>query len=203
MAEVAESAAPSNRSRRTRKDLLEAAVRLMRRGLRPSLEEIAEAALVSRATAYRYFPNADALLLEASFDVAIPGPDELFGAGAPGGDLAQRLERVDAALHDVVVANEAALRMMLSQSVLRAIGDADGEVPVRQDRRTPLIQAAVEGARGGLDPAALDLLVKSVALVVGPEAMIVCRDVLQLDDAQTRRVKRWAIQALAAAAQAS
>jgi hypothetical protein len=31
------------------------------------------------------------------------------------------------------------------------------------------------------------------ALVIGTEAMLVCKDVLQLDDAETRGVKRWTI----------
>jgi AcrR family transcriptional regulator len=174
----------------------------MKQGRRPTLEEVAEEAFVSRATAYRYFPNADALLLEASFDVAIPGPDELFRDGPQGDDPAARLDRVDAALHDATVANEASLRMMLSQSVLRALDSGgDGATPVRQDRRTPLIEAALEPARGRFEPAALDRLAKAVALLVGPEAIVVAKDVLQLDDAETRQVKRWAIHALAEAAQ--
>ena len=69
-----------NQRRRTRKDLLQAASRLMKQGHQPSLEEIAEEALVSRATAYRYFPSVEALLLEASFDVAIPEAGDLFPA---------------------------------------------------------------------------------------------------------------------------
>jgi hypothetical protein len=36
--------------------------------------------------------------------------------------------------------------------------------------------------------------------VIGTEGMIVCKDVLQLDDAEARKVKRWAIRALVAAA---
>ena len=68
-----------NQSTRTRKDLLEAALALMKQGRSPTLEEIAEEALVSRATAYRYFPSVEALLVEASFDVAVPEADELFG----------------------------------------------------------------------------------------------------------------------------
>ena len=62
----------ANQRRRTRKDLLEATTRLVRQGHQPSLEEIAAEAMVSRATAYRYFPKLDALLLEAALDVAIP-----------------------------------------------------------------------------------------------------------------------------------
>src|SRR5688572_21434479 len=78
-----------NQRRRTRKDLLQAAARLMKQGRQPSLEEIAEEALVSRATAYRYFPSVEALLLEASFDVAIPEADDLFPAQASGDPVAR------------------------------------------------------------------------------------------------------------------
>ena len=35
---------------------------------------------------------------------------------------------------------------------------------------------------------------------IGTEAMVVFKDVLQVDDAEARRVKRWAIRALVAAA---
>ena len=42
-----------NQKQRTRKDLLQAASRLTKQGLRPSLEEVAAEAMVSRATAYR------------------------------------------------------------------------------------------------------------------------------------------------------
>ena len=33
-------------------------------------------------SAYRYFPNVDALLVEAPLDGATPNPDELFGDGS-------------------------------------------------------------------------------------------------------------------------
>ena len=60
---MADTAGRPNQRRRTRKDLLDAATRLMRQGRKPSLEEVAEEALVSRATAYRYFASIDALLV--------------------------------------------------------------------------------------------------------------------------------------------
>jgi AcrR family transcriptional regulator len=189
-----------NQKRRTRKDLLQAASRLMRQGRSPSLEEIAEEALVSRATAYRYFPSVEALLLEASLDVAIPEAEALFRGGSPEDPVA-RLERVDTALHDMILANEAQLRLMLVHSLQRGFrGEADGEFPARQNRRTPLIEAALEPARSQFDPAALDTLGRALALIIGTEAMVVCKDVLQLDDAEARKVKRWAIRALVEAA---
>jgi AcrR family transcriptional regulator len=185
-----------NQRRRTRKDLLDAAARLVRQGRKPSLEEIAEEALVSRATAYRYFPSVEALLVEASFDIAIPAADDLFRDSAEGDPVA-RVQLVDKVLHDVVLANEAALRMVLAHSLQNAAaGLEEGEVLLRQNRRSPLIDAALKPARQQFSARTLDTLSKALALIIGTEGMIVIKDVLQLDDADARKVKQWAIRAL-------
>lgn len=197
---AAGSAQRPNQKRRTRKDLLRAAARLMKTGRKPALEEIAEEAMVSRATAYRYFPNVEALLLEASLDIAVPEAGAFFEGDSPQ-DPVERLERVDTMLHDMILANEAALRMMLANSVQRALrNDAPGDLPARQNRRTPLIEAALEPARGEFRPAALKNLTRALALIVGTESMVVFKDVLQIPDADARKVKRWAIRALVEAA---
>jgi AcrR family transcriptional regulator len=189
-----------NQKLRTRKDLLQTAARLIKQGHKPSLEEIAAQALVSRATAYRYFPSAEALLIEASFDVDTPQADAVF-RGAPPEDPVQRLERVDSAFHEMILANESSLRIMLVHSLQRSLnGKGSESIPARQNRRTPLIEAALAPARNQFRPADLKMLSKALALVIGTEAMMVFKDVLQLDDAETRKVKRWAIRALVEAA---
>jgi AcrR family transcriptional regulator len=198
-----EMAGRPNQRTRTRKDLLQAASRLMKQGRQPSLEDVAQEALVSRATAYRYFSSVDALLLEASFDIGVPEPEDLF-AGDASHDPVARVQRVDAALHDMILANEAPLRMMLVQTLQRSIrGEDDEDVPRRQNRRTPLIEAALEPARKQFTPATMDTLCKALALIIGTEAMVVLKDVLQLDDADARKVKQWAIHALVEAARKS
>ncbi|HEX2891134.1 helix-turn-helix domain-containing protein [Vineibacter terrae] len=197
---AAEAQGRPNQRRRTRKDLLQAAARLMKQGRKPSLEEIAEEALVSRATAYRYFPSVEALLLEASLDVAVPQAEDLFH-GSVSDDPVARLDQVDAALHDMILANEAQLRMMLVHSLQRGLAsEKNSDLPARQNRRTPLIQAALEPARHQFKPTSLQTLSRALALIIGTEAMVVFKDVLQLDDADARKVKRWAIRALVAAA---
>lgn len=188
-----------NQRRRTRKDLLQAATRLMRQGRKPSLEDIAEEAMVSRATAYRYFPRLEPLLLEAALDVAVPEADALFER-APTDDAVARVERVDDALHDMILANEAQLRTMLVHSLQRSIGGDGDALPARQNRRSPLIEAALSPVRRQFKPTALKHLAHALALVIGTEALVVCKDVLQLDDAEARKVKRWAIRALIEAA---
>jgi len=189
-----------NQKTRTRADLLQAASRLMQEGRTPTLEEVAEEALVSRATAYRYFPSIEALLVEAAVDVTVPDPGELFRDDTSRDPVA-RLQRADTALHDMILANEPLLRVMLAHTIQHgAQAGENGELPRRQNRRTPLIEAALEPARDQFKPGSLRVLANALALVMGTEAAIVVNDVLQLGDAEARKVKRWAIRALVEAA---
>jgi AcrR family transcriptional regulator len=183
---------------RTRKDLLQAASRLLKQGRKPGLEEIAAEAMVSRATAYRYFPHVEALLAEASLDVRAPLAEELF-ADDRSADPVARVERVDDALHDLVTTNEPQMRTMLAHSLSRAL-DPQDDTPARQNRRSALIDAALAPAHAQLAPGALKRLRHALAIVIGTEGVVVCKDVLRLDDAEARRVKRWAIRALVEAA---
>ena len=197
MADAAPTGRPNQRQR-PRKDLLNAAVRLMSKGAKPSLEEVAEEALVSRATAYRYFPSIEALLLEAGLDVAFPDLASVF-QDSPTGDPAERLVRAQSAVDQMIASNEPALRMMLMNSLQLSLRE---EKPgaARQNRRTPLIEAAIEPARRQLDPEALEHMKRALALVIGTEAMLVFKDVLQLSDEEARSTKRWAIRAFVDAA---
>jgi hypothetical protein len=64
-------------------------------------------------------------------------------------------EGVDRALHTMIAANEAALRMMLAQSLERsARGEIDAQMPLRQNRRTPPIEAALGLASDRFEPVA-------------------------------------------------
>jgi AcrR family transcriptional regulator len=193
------AAGRANQRNRTRKDLLQAAGRLMQQGRKPTLEEVAEEAMVSRATAYRYFASVEALVVEASLDLAVPEPQQLFADDASD-DPVVRLDRVDSALHAMIRANEASLRLMLMHSLQRAGNGEDGDIPPRQNRRTPLIEAALEPARNQFKPAALKNLVRALALIIGTEAMVVFKDVLRLEEAEAQKVRRWAIRALVEAA---
>jgi AcrR family transcriptional regulator len=185
-----------NQRQRTRHDLLSAAARLLRRGVTPTIESVAEAAMVSRATAYRYFPTIDALLVEAPLEDDIPDAQRLFADGAPA-DPEVRIDAAEAALHDMVYRNEAQLCRLLASSLNREARDG---TPVRQNRRSPLIDAALAPLRSRLSRAQYQRLSAALAVYFGPEAMVVFRDVLQIDSAQARRVKSWAVRALVRAA---
>ena len=116
-------------------------------------------------------------------------------------DPIDRLQKVDAAFDDMIRENEAPLRLMLARILERSVrGDAPSDLPARQNRRLPLIEAALDPARPGLDPAAFEKLVSALSIVIGTESFVVTKDVLQLSDAEAREVRRWAITALVDAA---
>ena len=190
--------ARDNQRLRTRKSLLEAASRLMRQGRTPTFEEVAEEALVSRATAYRYFAGIEPLLVEAALDLEFPDAASLFGGVAP--DPAERVQRASEAVAAMVRANEGALRVMLLNSLQGSVQGSNDASVGRQNRRTPLIEAALAPVLDQLDPADVPLLKNALALVIGTEEMLVFRDVLGLDDSEAGTVREWTIRALVEAA---
>jgi AcrR family transcriptional regulator len=194
-----ETAGRPNQKMRTRKDLLQTASRLMRQGRQLTLEEVAAEAMVSRATAYRYFPSIEALLTEAALDIETPQAEKLFGENVSE-DPATRLERVDQAFDDMILANERAMRMMLVNALQRTLNTDTDALPARQNRRTPLIEAALEPAKKDFKPSTYKNLTRALALIIGTEGRVVFKDVLRLDDSEARKVKRWAIRALVEAA---
>jgi AcrR family transcriptional regulator len=189
----------ANQRYRTRKDLIAAAERLMKNGHRPNLEEVAEAARVSRATAYRYFPNVEALLVEAPLDSAAPDIEALFKQDAST-DPEQRIDKAEAAMHRMAFDNETAIRLMLAATLTRAAQGHHSAVPLRQNRRGALIDAALAPARRRFGKDVYARLRAALALVFGSESMIVFRDVLRVDESAARRVKSWAVRALVRAA---
>ncbi len=185
---------------RTRQDLLQAAARLIKTGVVPTLADVAAEARVSRATAYRYYSNEKALLQDAALDHAAPTPEQLFAGDASRNPI-ERLLKADAALRKVVWENQNQFRLMLAR-VLEEAAKANGfpAEPVRQNRRTRLIEAALSPARDRFDDAVYRRLCAALALVLGTESMVVFRDVLQMDDPEAAEVERWAVEVLTRAA---
>ncbi len=181
---------------RTRKAIVRAAARLLERGGRPSLDGVAAEAEVSRATAYRYFPGLDALLSEAAVDALVPEPEDLFGADAPKG-AAERLALVDATFDRACREREVPLRLMLARTLERSVQPGGDEAPLRQNRRVPMIEQALAPLGSGVDR---EHLIPALAMVIGTEGLIALKDVVGLDEAQSRAVRRWAIAALLKAA---
>jgi AcrR family transcriptional regulator len=189
----------SRQQLRTRKMLLETAARLLREGTVPTMDQVAEAALVSRATIYRYFPNVEALLAEAPLESAMLEPDAVLRQFRSR-DAAERVDKAEAWMHEFCYAHERQLRVMLGTSLLGDTAAAANATMRRQNRRSALIASALEPVREQLGEELHARLSASLAVLFGTEAMIVFQDVLRLDAKSARRIKSWAARALVAAA---
>ncbi len=184
-----------NQKLRTRHALLAAAKELVDAGGTPTLAEVAEHALVSKTTAYRYFASADDLVAEVFFDRDFPTLATVFAS--VGDDPTERLLAVEAAVNDALLANELAMRLIVRNSLDVNLTATD-EPPLRLGRRRALIAAALGPLHDDLPPDALERLQDALAFVIGPEAIIAARDVCGLTPDQTRDVTRWAATALLA-----
>ena len=188
-----------NQKARTRQAIVRAAGALLARGDTPSLDDVAAEAKVSRATAYRYFPGLDALLGEAAVDLLLPEAGSLFDDEASG-DVADRLALVDETCDRACRSQEAALRLMLARMLERSAKAPADDTPLRQNRRVPLIREALAPVSDRLRKASRERLEHALAMIVGTEGFIALTDVVGLDEKEARAVRRWAIEALLAAA---
>jgi hypothetical protein len=79
-------------------------------------------------------------------------------------------------------------------------GKAKKKTPVRQNRRSALIEAALAPARDRFKDTVYDRLSKALALIFGTESMVVFRDVVPISSKEARAVKAWAAKTLVRAA---
>lgn len=189
----------SNQKARTRQAIVRAAGTLLARGEKPGLDDIAAEAGVSRATAYRYFPGLDALLGEAMVDLMVPEPTDLFDDRAPT-DPFERLALVDDTLDVACRRQELPLRLMLSRMLERSVDHSADAPPSRQNRRQPLLEAALAPLLPRLGERHLERLTQALAMIVGTEGFLALNDVIGLNESEARSVRRWAINALLVAA---
>lgn len=184
-----------NQKRRTRDAIKRAAADLIRAGEMPSMSDVAEAALVSKSTAYRYFPSQEALVAEVLLDAAVePGVrrlDELATHGTP----AERLDAVVRGDHELVTANEEAFRAGL-RAMLAPRGESAAVIPRRPANRLRYVGTALADLRDVLGEERWERLVAALALCVGIESILVTADICGLDARAAESVKRWAAGAL-------
>lgn len=181
---------------RTRRLMLETATRLMQAGVTPSVSEVAEAAEVSRATAYRYFPS-QAALVEAVVDEAL-GPILAWKSGSrdPQKRVADLLDTSLPRIDAFEATFRAALRLSLEEWAQRKAGAPASETPFRRGHRVDLLREALRPLNESLPAKKVQRLAQALSLIFGVEAMVVLKDMWKLDSDDTEDVVRWAASAL-------
>lgn len=179
--------------------LLDQAVVLVRRGRIPSVSEVAVAADVSRATAYRYFPSRSKLVSAVVAEALAP----IRRAVPQKGDAKQRLHQLLDRTYERFIDYEphlrAALQLALEHQSLEAAGLLEEE-PFRRGQRTEILKATLAPLRAELAPRVWNRLLKSLAVVYGIEPIVVLKDVCGASDREVEAVMRWMMDALVEAA---
>jgi AcrR family transcriptional regulator len=165
-------------------------------GRHPSVAEVADAAGVSRRTAYRYFPTQQKLLVEAALEGLRPeieGALVLAPSGASPLEMQGRVDALVRVVQERAVANEHRLRTMVHLTVIEK--PPPGTRP-RGGRRVEWVELALAPLKPRLSRSAYSRLVSALSLVVGIEALLVLRDIRGLTAPQALQVSLWMARAV-------
>jgi AcrR family transcriptional regulator len=180
--------------------LLRIAAELVAQGKAPSVTEVADAADVSRRTAYRYFPTQEQLLTEVSLEHLRPQIEGALKIAAERGSPAHILDSAVVGMQRIAIKNEALLRAIIRLSLERRLGGQQTEIPkslpVRGSRRVEWIESVLAPVRPLLTVAPFERLVSGLTLCLGIESLITLQDVRRLAPEDAIEICRWAAHAM-------
>jgi AcrR family transcriptional regulator len=186
-----ELAGRTRQKQRTREALVAAARDLVARGgTVPTIEAAAEAASVSRTTAYRYFPTQKSLLLAAHPEISA---STLVPSDAGDDPEARLLGAVEAFIR-IVVDTEHQQRTMLRLSLDPATSSES--LPLRKGRAIVWFEEALAPLRGQLTDAEIHRLALSVRSAVGIESLVWLTDIAGLTRAEAAERMLFSARAL-------
>jgi AcrR family transcriptional regulator len=137
-----------------------------------TMPAVAKSALVSEATAYRYFPDLASLLREALAGVW-PSPETALAPVAGSDDPVERVTCATQALLRHVLTYQSAVRAMIAATITRP-----GDAAARPGLRFGLIDYALRPL--AVDDAVLAQLKRDLAVVVSAEALFTLTDLCGL-----------------------
>jgi AcrR family transcriptional regulator len=179
---ISESSGRTNQKARTRRAIVDACIELIRERQLVTMPEVAKAAMVSEATAYRYFPDLPSLLAKALSE-DWPAPNAALAPVAASNDPVERVGFATRFLLQGVAERQAVVRAMISATIAQPdLGRA------RPGIRFGLIESAIAPFVGALEAANPDVLAQlrlDLAVVVSAEALFSLTDLcgLRIEDA--------------------
>ena len=189
-----ESSGPKERTLRL---LREAARELLRTGGPLTVPAAAELAGVSRATAYRYFPNNDAVVLHATMSLAdnpLNDADWASSAATSPGELSARAADVVRATAAWAFDHETELRTMLRLSLEP---EREHEKPRRGlTNRGRWIADLLEGLPSDVPPHARERLAKALIPLFGSDAVVWTTDMAESSREEAVDLLAWMAQVL-------
>lgn len=173
---------------------MQAAKDLFEADVVPTVAGVADAADISRATAYRYFHTQVDLLRSVMEMDAREVFDSIDEAGE---DLGQRLDALLEADYEMRRRNETQLRAWVRLSIEQRAGSGrDPADPIPRGGRISAIESALQPLSGELSPDRSRRLTVALSLLVGTESFLVLKDLWGLEGDEAKVIIRWAARAL-------
>lgn len=182
----------ANQRQRTRQALIDAAIALRDEGHNPTVAQVAERAMVSRATAYRYFPSPEALISETAADRDMTPLENLW---RPGDDPVKGIGLAANALNTLLLDDEIGLHVM-ERSFMTVWLETEPHESLRPGRRMSYIEPIVDSLKDVLSPRARKRLKQALSIVIGTEALIAVRDIGGASIEESLDTCVWAARAL-------
>ncbi|MBG6136008.1 TetR/AcrR family transcriptional regulator [Longispora fulva] len=178
----------TRQKQRTRDQLIAAARELITAGDTPSVEEVAEAAGISRPTAYRYFASRAELLAAAYPETAVASvlPDP------PPAAVDERVAAVAEFVIGRVQEHEPQQRAMLRLS----LGEVSHELPLRQGRVIPWFVEALAPMAESIGDEGVHRLALALRAACGIETRVWLSDIAGLAPAEVSALQQWMVDAL-------
>ena len=187
----------TNQKWRTRKALVDAAAELVRAGEMPSVAEVADAARVSRTTAYRYFPTQEHLLSEGVLLDATKSELERLATLMEGpGTPEQRIDVLVRGYHAWMTRLKPAARAVLRASLQAYADNGTRDMPRRPAYAVSMVGHALAPLRAQLGAKRFSRLVSALVMCVSIEGCVALEDICRLDDKAAEDVKRWVARTL-------
>ncbi len=178
-----------NQKLQTRSLILKSARDILNRESKITLETVAEHAGISRATIYRYFSNIELLTTEALLHAHFLSPEELREQ-VEGQSLEETVHAIQSHYNKMSRENELVFRRYLSASLIEAI---NSNKKTRGARRVEALKLALKPFENLMSKTELDRLVNIATLLMGIDALLVCKDVCGLDNSETDELLEWAL----------
>ena len=184
----------------TFKLLLDTAMQMIQSdGHIPSVAEVAVRSVVSRATAYRYFPTRSALIT-AVIDASLGPVRAIASDSASGRERVHELfRRTFPRFTEFEPQLRAAAQLSLEQGALERAGLLEEE-PYRRGHRIRILEHAIAPLAPQMSVATRDRLHRALSVVYGIEPYVILKDIWGLPNREVERIALWMADALIDAA---
>ena len=178
-----------NQKLQTRSEILKSAQILLNKERQITLEKVAEHAGISRATIYRYFSNIELLTTEALLHTHFLRPDELQKK-VEGMSMEETVHALQQHYNVISQEHELVFRRYLSVTLKESI---ISKKKLRGARRVEALKLALKPFEGLLRKEDHNRLIHISTLLMGIDALLVCKDVCELNNDEANELLEWAL----------